>query len=78
MNETEAGKLFSKLELVGVSDIARILDWPMSKVTSYRSRETLGNGRSFPKPIGEVGGRPVWTRSQFTQLKEELEKENEE
>lgn len=67
MEPKKAQKLFQQLDLVGVSDIAKILGWKMSKVTSYRSRNT-GVGGQFPEPIGEVGGRPVWTRSQFQSI----------
>lgn len=75
MDQAKAKKKFEDLDLVGVSDIAKILGWPMSKVTSYRSRNT-GVGGKFPEPIGEVGGRPVWLRSQFVELKTKLEEEN--
>jgi hypothetical protein len=74
MDAEKAAALFKELDLVGISDIARLLGWPMSKVTSYRSRNT-GIGARFPEPLGEVGGRPVWTRSQFTEFKNTLQEE---
>lgn len=57
--DTEKDKqLFEQLDLVGVSDIAKMTGWKMTKVTSYRTRGIL----DLPDPIGYVGGRPVWTR----------------
>ena len=44
--------------LVDRSDIARRHD--LSRQRTYG----LTNNLSFPKPVGEIGGRPVWLRLQ--------------
>ena len=50
---------FQKLQLMGLTDIAKELKWTNSKVKIYMDRGVL------PGPIGEVGGRPVWLRDQL-------------
>jgi hypothetical protein len=47
---------FKEMQLVGVSDIAKIMGWTNSKTSLYYQRGKL------PAPIGEVGGRPVWLK----------------
>lgn len=63
---------FKELKLVGVSDIAKELEWTNGKVSTYNMRG------KFPEPVGIVGGRPVWLRDEITpylrQLKEEENK----
>lgn len=49
---------FKALDLIGVSDIAKMAGCPNSKVTIYVQRGIL------PEPIGEVSGRPVWMKAQ--------------
>lgn len=57
----EQKKEFDKLELMGLTDVAEFLGWPKSKVGSYRGQKI----KDFPDPIGEIGGRPVWTKKQI-------------
>ena len=59
---------FKNLQLVGVTDIARMLDWEPKKVGVYMTRG------KFPKPVGEVGGRPVWFKEQIEPYVAELKK----
>lgn len=47
-------KELEKLELIGLTDIAKMLDWNTSKVATYITRLTL------PEPLVEISGRPVW------------------
>lgn len=55
--------LFKELELMGVTDIARKFGWSKGKVTVYVNRGKI------PPPMGEVGGRPVWTMKQLENVK---------
>lgn len=47
-------KELEKLEIIGHSDIARLLNWNSSKVATYLLRNAL------PDPLTEISGRPVW------------------
>lgn len=55
-------KELEKLELVGHTDIARLLDWNTSKVATYILRNTL------PEPVTEISGRPVWYKPEILQV----------
>lgn len=50
-------------ELVGATDIAKMLNWDIRKVSAYKDRA------SFPSPIGEIGARPVWWRREIEEYK---------
>jgi hypothetical protein len=63
MNEQEVKQLLERLDLLGNSDVARLLGWTTSKVTIYMGRGIL------PAPITDIGGRPVWTRAQIERFK---------
>lgn len=43
-------------ELLGSSDVARILGWDVRKVSAYRGKGLI------PAPAATVGGRPAWRR----------------
>jgi hypothetical protein len=60
-------------QLLGVSDVAKLLGWQNKKVSVYKER------KSFPDPIGEIGGRPVWWKEDIVKYQKTLEekKENE-
>jgi hypothetical protein len=47
-------KKLEELELIGVTDITRLLHWGAPKITTYIKRGVL------PEPIAEISGRPVW------------------
>lgn len=47
-------KELDKLQIIGHSDIARLLNWKSSKVATYLLRNAL------PEPFTEISGRPVW------------------
>ena len=57
---------FKEMDLVGISDIARMLGWELKKATLYKTRG------KFPEPLGEVGGRPVWFRAQVAPVVKKL------
>ena len=40
--------------LLGLTDVSRELGWSKQQIGVYRTRG------DFPKPIGEIGRRPVW------------------
>lgn len=61
MSPEQVKRQIEKMELVGMSDIARMLGWTTQKVSSYRSQ----NIKEFPEPITEIGGRPIWTKNQI-------------
>lgn len=50
-----------QLDLLGTTDVAKMLGWPKSKVSEYYKHGYLG----FPKPSARIGGRPVWTLRQI-------------
>lgn len=54
-------------EIYGTSEVASELGWTLSKVSVYRLREAM------PKPIGEVGGRPVWWKKDIIEFKKKRE-----
>lgn len=59
LTHQEQKQLFEALELLGNADVAKTLGWSTSKVTNYTARGAL------PQPIGQVSGRPVWTKKQI-------------
>jgi predicted DNA-binding transcriptional regulator AlpA len=59
MDEQQIKELLGELDLVGNSDIVKMLGWSTSKVTNYYKRGIL------PQPLTTVGGRPVWARIQI-------------
>lgn len=59
LDEEQIKGLLEEMELLGNSDLAKILDWTMSKVTLYQQRGVL------PAPITYIGGRPIWARIQI-------------
>lgn len=54
-------KEIEKLELIGLTDIARLLDWNTSKVATYVLRGVI------PDPLLEISGRPVWHKPEVLQ-----------
>lgn len=63
MSVSDQQEMFKDLELMGVTDIAKEWGWPKNKVSTYAIRGKL------PQPMGEIGGRPVWTRKQLEHVK---------
>jgi predicted DNA-binding transcriptional regulator AlpA len=59
MATTKEKKMFEELDLVGTAEIATMIGWTTEKVGSYHKRGI----RRFPAPIGTIGGKPTWTRS---------------
>lgn len=45
--------------LLGTVDVGKRLGWRKQKVSVYHQRGKL------PKPVGYVGGRPMWTERQI-------------
>lgn len=58
-------KELEKLQIIGVTDIARLFDWNTSKVATYVTRGTL------PEPVTEISGRPVWYKPEVLKVAEE-------
>jgi hypothetical protein len=67
-----AGRHAQRDELVGVKEVAELLEWDPRRVTTYRSRG------SFPPPVAELAMGPVWLRSQIEAYKREKEAVQEE
>ena len=63
MSVSDQQELFNDLQLMGVTDIAKEWGWRKNKVSTYAERGKL------PPPIGQIGGRPVWTRKQLEHVK---------
>lgn len=61
MNHSTVVKRLEELELVGVLDIAKLLNWSAPKVTTYAARGKL------PDPVGKISGRPVWYKQEIIQ-----------
>lgn len=63
MTETDCG--YKLEDLLGASDVARLLGWDVRKVSVYGS-----SGRSgFPTPVGQIGKRPVWYKGDIVRFK---------
>jgi len=52
-------------DLVGVAEVADILDWDRRRVSVYISRG------KFPEPIARVAAGPLWTRRQIEEYKKQ-------
>lgn len=55
-------KELEKLELIGLTDIAKLFDWNTSKVATYITRDTL------PEKVTEISGRPVWHKPEVLKV----------
>lgn len=65
MNRNTVKKRLDELELVGVIDIAKLLNWSAPKVTTYINRGKL------PEAIAEISGRPVWYKPEIIKISED-------
>lgn len=58
-------------QLMGLSDVAKVFGWTNGKTSMYNKRGTI------PKPVGEIGGRPVWWKDDVLEYKKTLEGKSE-
>lgn len=54
LEEAEDQEEESSSNLLGSSDVARILGWDVRKVSAYRGKGLI------PAPVATIGGRPAW------------------
>lgn len=59
VNHSILKQKIDELQLVGVMDIAKLLNWSAPKVTTYMTRGKL------PEPVTEISGRPVWYKPEI-------------
>lgn len=55
-------KELAKLQLIGLTDIAKLFEWNTSKVATYIVRG------SIPDPVTEISGRPVWHKPEILKV----------
>ncbi|MFD1674117.1 hypothetical protein [Alicyclobacillus fodiniaquatilis] len=65
-HEVTSGKLIPPL--VGLAEVAEILDWDRRKVATYIKRGSL------PEPIQRLRSGPIWTRKQIAEYQERIQK----
>ena len=52
-------KVFKSIELMGVTDIAELMNLDKSTISNMHKRG------KFVEPLGMIGGRPVWLKEEI-------------
>jgi hypothetical protein len=73
-NPDEAQKLSASMhQLLGGTEFARVMGWSKGRISEFNIRRESawkrGKKSDFPRPVGEIVGRPVWFRRHVEEFK---------